>query len=206
MQWRLLQRRGPNRSFTIVGDIAQAASASASETWEHALTPLLGKRTVDGRFRREELSVNYRTPRRIAAAAEAMAIAHGLPVTTTESVRDGEWPVEVVDDVIEAVNRALEVPGTVAVITVESELASVHSTLATSFGDRVGFGGVALSSDITIISTREAKGLEFDSVVIVDPAGIVASGDRGAASLFVAMTRPTQRLVLVSTVALPAGL
>ncbi|OUD84963.1 hypothetical protein BC477_11170 [Clavibacter michiganensis subsp. michiganensis] len=76
MQWRVLLRRCPLRSFTIVGDVAQASSAVGVTSWQDALGPVLGRE-----WRLEELTVNYRTPARIAEAAERMAIAHGLPVT-----------------------------------------------------------------------------------------------------------------------------
>ncbi|HEU4849201.1 MAG TPA: ATP-binding domain-containing protein, partial [Terrimesophilobacter sp.] len=196
MQWRLLLRRGPSRSFTIVGDIAQAAAASAAETWEHAIAPIIGRGAEGERWRREELTVNYRTPAQIAAAAESMAIAHGLPVTRSVSVRESEWPIEVVPDALAATCLALEVDGTVAVVAAADRLAELHRSLGAEFGDRVGLGAEGLASDVTVLSAQEAKGLEFDSVVIVDPAAIVAESERGAAALYVAMTRPTQRLVL----------
>jgi len=206
MQWRLLLRRGPSRSFTIVGDIAQADSVSAAETWQHALEPLLGGRAEGDRWRREELTVNYRTPSQIAAAAEAMALAHGLPVTRSVSVRESEWPIEFVPDVVAAVRLAVEVDGTAAVIVPQGRLEAVRDSLAAPFGDRVEFGTVSLSADITVLSAQQAKGLEFDSVVIVDPASIVAESERGAAALYVAMTRPTQRLIFADAESLPEGL
>ena len=206
MQWRLLKRRSPSRSFTIVGDIAQAAAASAAETWDHALAPLVGAHNTEDWVRREELTVNYRTPGRIATAAESMAIAHGLPVTLASSVRPGEWPLAVVTDVVEAAQLCLEVPGTMAVIAVEQDVVSVTEALMAAFGDRVGHGSDALTSDIAVMTAQEAKGLEFDSVVVFEPTRIVAASSRGAAALYVAMTRPTQRLVMVSTGELPDGL
>ncbi len=195
MQWRMLLRKSPSRSFTVVGDIAQAAAASASETWQQALAPLIGQRPEGDRWRREELTVNYRTPAQIAAAAEKMAIAHGLPVTRTISVRESEWDIEFVPDVTSAMELALQVEGTAAVMSVSDRLDEVHAKLSAVFHARVGFGADSISSDITVLSAQEAKGLEFDSVVIVDPAAIIAESERGAAALFVAMTRPTQRLV-----------
>lgn len=206
MQWRVLLRKSPSRSFTIVGDIAQAAAASASETWRHALAPLIGQREEGDRWRREELTVNYRTPSQIASAAETMAIAHGLPVTKSVSVRESQWPIETVSDAGEAVRLALAVEGTVAVIAPKVRLEEVHEGLATIFGDRVGFGAESLACDVTVLSAQEAKGLEFDSVVIVDPAAIIAESERGAAALYVAMTRPTQRLVFAEARDMPAGL
>jgi DNA helicase IV len=208
MQWRLLLRRGPLRSFTIVGDIAQAASAAASSSWETALAPLLDGSPEGDRWRLEELTVNYRTPSQIADAAEKMAVAHGLPITPSRAVRASEWPIEVVTDVADAVrrNRALEVGGTLAVIVLEPQLAALGEQLEAEFGTAVGIGAQGLTRDVAIITPQDAKGLEFDAVVVVDPAAIVAASERGAGALYVAMTRATQRLYLVAEGELPEGL
>ncbi len=208
MQWRLLLRRGPLRSFTIVGDIAQAASASASTDWRTALEPLLKGSPEGDRWRLEELTVNYRTPSQIAASAESMAIAHGLPVTPSRAVRESEWPILVVGDVVEAVahERSLGVGGTVAVIVPDACIDEVESRLLAEFGALVGRGARGLTSEVGLITAQDAKGLEFDAVIVVDPAAIVASSERGAGALYVSMTRATQRLYLVSTGALPRGI
>ncbi|MCU1513233.1 MAG: family ATPase [Microbacteriaceae bacterium] len=208
MQWRLLLRRGPLRSFTIVGDIAQAASAAASSSWRVALEPLLGDSAEGDRWRLEELTVNYRTPSQIASAAESMAIAHGLPVTPSRAVRESEWPIAVLTDAVEAVrrDRALGIGGTLAVIVGEQAIGSLGERLRAEFGDAVGLGSRGLTSEIALITPQDAKGLEFDSVVVVDPAAIVASSERGAGALYVAMTRATQRLYLIADGDLPAGI
>lgn len=205
MQWRLLLRRAPQRSFTIVGDIAQAASSAAASTWKEALAPLLADSPEADRWRLEELTVNYRTPSQIAAAAESMAIAHGLHVTPSRSVRSSEWPIETVTDVADAVRRdlALDSGGTLAVIVLDAEIDKLYRELADEFGTAVGLGAEGLTRDIAVITPREAKGLEFDAVVIVDPAAILVATDRGAGALYVSMTRATQRLYLVGNV--PSG-
>ncbi|MHC5796759.1 HelD family protein [Lacisediminihabitans sp. FW035] len=209
MQWRLLLRRGPQRSFTIVGDIAQAASAAAASNWKDALAPLLADSPESERWRLEELTVNYRTPSQIAAAAESMAIANGLHVTESRAVRSSEWPVTVVTDAVEAV-RIDRAPGgaggTLAVIVLEPGIRELTDRLVAEFGDAVGLGAVGLTRDIAVITPQEAKGLEFDSVVVVDPAAILAASERGAGALYVAMTRATQRLTLVAEGELPAGI
>lgn len=206
MQWRLLRRRNPSKSFTIVGDIAQAASPLAAETWEHALEALVGGSQESERWRLEELTVNYRTPGRIAGAAQSMALAHGLPVTLATSVREGEHPIDVMASVVDAVrsDRENADSGTLAVIAVPESIDSIIAALEGEF--EVGRGAENLASKINVLSPRDAKGLEFDSVIVVEPSGVVASSQRGAAALFVAMTRPTQRLILVTEGALPAGL
>jgi DNA helicase IV len=218
MQWRLVLRRGPLRSFTIVGDIAQAASAAAASNWRDALGPLLEGSQEESRWRLEELTVNYRTPSQIASAAESMALAHDLPITPARSVRASEWPIETLTDVVSAVRRerALGVGGTVAVIVLEDALAGVVASLVAALGADgsggaggagvVGVGAAGLLKEVAVLTPHDAKGLEFDAVVVVDPAGIVAASSRGAGALYVAMTRPTQRLYLVATGELPAGL
>jgi DNA helicase IV len=207
MQWRMLLRRGPLRSFTIVGDIAQAASSSASPSWRVALEPLVGNSAEGDRWRLEELTVNYRTPSQIAAAAESMAVAHGLPVTPSRSVRESEWPIAIETDVLAAVraDRAIDENGTLAVIVPPEAVSSLFERVSEEFGALAGLGADGIVRPIVVLSPQEAKGLEFDSVVIVDPAAI-ASHERGAAGLYVAMTRPTQRLTLISDGVLPDGI
>jgi superfamily I DNA/RNA helicase len=96
--------------------------------------------------------------------------------------------------------------GSIAVIASESLLASVYPALAASFGADVGRGPVGLGREIAVLTPQEAKGLEFDSVIVVDPQRIVDEIARGAAALYVSMTRPTQRLHLVTTGPLPVGI
>ena len=209
MQWRVLVRRSPMRSFTIVGDIAQASSAAASRSWRSALDPFFR-----GRWDLEELTVNYRTPAQIAREAERIATEHGLPITPTQSVREGEWPireitleavsaVEAADALASAVEDAvrhehgIDASGTLAVIVPRAAHASILTHLIGAFGDAVGAGELGLERPIAVLSAHESKGLEFDSVVLADPDGLVAESPRGAAALYVAMTRPTQRLTLV---------
>ncbi|MFT4124289.1 MAG: AAA family ATPase [Microbacteriaceae bacterium] len=214
MQWRLLLRRAPSRSFTIVGDIAQASAAGALTGWAEAMAPF------GGDWRLEELTVNYRTPARIARVAEAMAAAHGVTVTRSRSVREGDWPIalhgstaaaggtDLVAATLEAVavDRAIDARGTVAVIAPPGLADSLQQALAARFGDLVGRDAAGLGRSIAVMAPSEAKGLEFDTAVVADPAGIVASAPRGAAALYVAMTRATQRLRLVADGPLPAGI
>jgi DNA helicase IV len=203
MQWRLLRRRCPLRSFTIVGDIAQASAAAAAPDWASALTEL----STD--FRLEELTVNYRTPAQITEAAETMALRHGLAITQSRAVRDSEWPVDslVVDpeDLLAAVvdvtdeDRELDSRGTLAVIAPPALVDAQYALLSTQFGVSVGRAARGLTRSIAVLTPQEAKGLEFDAVVIVEPNEILRGSARGVGALYVAMTRPTQRLHLVGT-------
>jgi DNA helicase IV len=203
MQWRVLRRRCPLRSFTIVGDVAQASAAAAAPNWKQALKAL----TTD--FRLEELTVNYRTPAQITAAAEAMAIHHGLSITRSTAVRDSQWPVDTLtverDELIAAVvdvvdeDRETDSRGTVAVIVPERSRHAIFTALAREHGDNVGESAQGLSRSIAVLTPQESKGLEFDAVVIVEPHEIMTASARGVGALYVAMTRPTQRLHLVGT-------
>lgn len=209
MQWRVLTRRNPLKSFTIVGDVAQASAAAGTTSWAEALQPHVGDR-----WRLEELTVNYRTPAQITEVAESMARAHGVNVTTSRAVRESEWPVDIVrtDDLARAVrdvvlaDRDIDSRGTLAVIASESLLPGLHATLSESLGEDVGRGARGLSRPVAVLSPQEAKGLEFDAVVVAEPQNIVDEIARGAAALYVAMTRSTQRLHLVATGTLPRGI
>lgn len=204
MQWRVLVRRCPMKSFTIVGDIAQVASPAGASSWAAALTPLF-----KDAWRLEELTVNYRTPAQITREAERVAQAAGLPITPTRAVREGDWPIRRVaanggglaDAVALAVaaDRDIDSSGTIAVIAPTAEVDAVAAAVSERFGDHAARGASGLSRPIAVLTGFEAKGLEFDAVVLADPDALVAESPRGAASLYVAMTRPTQRLTLVTS-------
>ena len=215
MQWRLLKRRSPQKSFTIVGDVAQASAAASAHSWAEALAPIVGDD-----WRLEELTVNYRTPAQIAEAAELMAVAHGLTVTRSQSVRSSQWPVAirnvgagadsaaisaVVLELI-AEDRAIDSTGTVAVIASGAVIDELFSRLDAELGDVVGRGAAGLSRAVAVLTPQESKGLEFDATIVVGPQRIVDEIVRGAAALYVAMTRPTQRLHIVAEGAVPEGI
>ena len=219
MQWRVLARRCPLRSFTVVGDMAQASAAASARSWQDAVQPLVGSSPLGERWRLEELTVNYRTPAQIALEAEAMAEKNRLPITRATAVRESEWPVTTTtvelrppgrtvdpdalgDAVITVIedDRDIDDRGTVAVIAPEATVDALYPALSESFGRDIGLGAQGLNRAIAVLTAQDAKGLEFDSVVVVDPDGILAESSRGASGLYVAMTRPTQRLHLVRPV------
>lgn len=209
MQWRLLMRRCPLKSFTIVGDIAQTSSAAGSRSWQQALEPFVGER-----WRLEELTVNYRTPSQIAEAAVRMANAAGLVVSAPKAVREGRYApvVDAVPDLIPALVAALPEEleaidgGLLAVIAPEDRLAEVRSVLEPVYGSRVGTGAGGPGQDIVVISPRGSKGLEFDGVTILEPQLMLDSATARVGDLYVAMTRPTQRLRLITTGRIPEGI
>ncbi|GAA3695268.1 AAA family ATPase [Arthrobacter ginkgonis] len=211
MQWRLLMRRCPLKSFTVVGDIAQASSAASATSWEGAMEPFVGER-----FTLEELTVNYRTPTQIAEAAALMAQAAGLVVSAPKAVREGEWP-PVVDRLAAGTLLAhlaevlpeevgLADGGLVAVIAPAAMLREVRAAVVGLYGSRVGSGSGGLDQDIVVTTAQEAKGLEFDVVLVLEPELLVQEADGTVGDLYVAMTRATQRLRVLAEGPVPAGI
>ncbi|GAA1166242.1 DNA helicase IV [Nesterenkonia sandarakina] len=210
MQWHVLMRRCPLKSFTIVGDIAQGSSPSAASSWQQAMAPFVGER-----MRVEELTVNYRTPGTIVELAERVAEANGLHTTSLRTVRDGDYPpvIEQVpgDQLVTAATAAVRAEhdrvgeGLVAAIVPERLLSLTRRSLVAEFGARVGHGAGSLSEDILALSAEEAKGLEFDAVVLVEPAEILEETAGRVGSLYVALTRPTHALHVIAVRELPAG-
>jgi DNA helicase IV len=210
MQWRVLMRRCPMKSFTVVGDIAQAGSATAARSWQDALEPFVGERFV-----LDELTVNYRTPAEIAEAAVDVARAAGLDISAPRAVREGEPPIvqrvgaaDVVEGVLEQVRTELDLVsgGLVAVVVPEDRVQEIGTALAGALPGLVGAGVRRLDRQVVVLSAWDAKGLEFDSVVVVEPQALVEEVGGGVGNLYVAMTRPTQRLRVVAARPLPAGL
>ncbi|ASN51697.1 AAA family ATPase [Sinomonas sp. R1AF57] len=211
MQWRLLVRRCPLKSFTIVGDIAQTSSAAGASSWSRALTPFFGDR-----WTLEELTVNYRTPAQIAEAAARMAAAAGLVVSAPKAVREGRWepivdrvgPGGVVERLLAVLPEEIEAAdgGLVAVIAEGKLAGAAREALRGAYGARVGSGAGSFEQDIVVIDPREAKGLEFDVVVVLEPAALLDHEHGKVGDLYVAMTRPTQRLRLIAEGPIPAGI
>jgi DNA helicase IV len=192
MAWRLLLRRCPTRSMTLVGDVAQTGSLAGATSWAEVLTPHLGTH-----WRKEELTVNYRTPAEIMEVAADVLAAGGSTASAGESVRSTgipPWALQVTEeDLVAAVADAAAAfeaeEGTLAVLAPPSRVDAVAALLPDSSAD--------LTSGPVVLPPAGAKGLEFDSVLVVDPAGIVAEGVRGHNDLYVALTRATQRLGVV---------
>ncbi len=208
MAWRMVMRRIPTRSMTVVGDVAQRGSAAGARSWAQMLDPY-----VKGRWREELLTVNYRTPAEIMAVA-ADVLAAVAPRRAAAGVRprgrrgpargprprqrprrgggrtrrDGrrEWP-----------------GGRLAVIAPGSRIADLARTLPDAVpGDRTE----VLDSPVALLTVGQAKGLEFDRVVLADPAGILAQSPAGGHDLYVAITRATHRITVVHDGDLPASL
>ena len=210
MQWRLLMRRCPMKSLTVVGDIAQASSAAAASSWEQALEPFVGER-----FTLDELTINYRTPAQISDAAVAVARSAGYEVSAPRAVRQGDWgpqvhhvPAErVVAETVSVVNREVEHSGgaLIGVICPPDEYIAVAQAVGRAQTGRTGTAQDALENQVLVLTPWEAKGLEFDVVVIVEPQRLIDDALGAVGDLYVSMTRPTQRLHLVGD-RMPEGL
>ena len=204
MAWRMVMRRIPTRSLTVVGDVAQRGSAAGARSWAQMLDPY-----VRGRWREELLTVNYRTPAEIMAVAADVLAAVAPDERPPESVRDEG----VLPRAVRGLARAAEVVaeelaemgdgGRLAVIAPGTRIADLaHAIPAAVPGDRTE----VLDSLVALLTVGQSKGLEFDRVVLVDPAGILAQSPAGGHDLYVAITRATHRLTVVYDGELPASL
>jgi DNA helicase IV len=189
MGWRMLRRRGPSASWTIVGDPAQSSWPDPRET-ERALTELTGSAPL----RRFRMSTNYRSPAEVFDLA-AKVVVHAYPdADLPQAVRSTGVDPELrtadelgagVRDATQALLAAVE--GTVGVVAPPSLVAEVSRELAEAAGGP--------DQRVLVVTALQAKGLEYDGVLVVDPDTIVAESAGGLRSLYVALTRPTQRLM-----------
>ncbi|MGW0043651.1 RNA polymerase recycling motor ATPase HelR [Rhodococcus sp. NPDC003348] len=182
MDWRVLMRRCPGKSFTVVGDLAQRRSAAGATSWATMMEPY-----VPGRWVYRPLSVNYRTPAEIMTVAAALLAEFAPGVQPPDSVRScgvQPWSRRVTAD---------ELPTAIEEFVREEECREGTSIV-------IGPPGVPGA-----VTPSETKGLEFDAVLVVEPERILA-GPRGAAELYVALTRATQRLGVLRLGPLPQSL
>jgi DNA helicase IV len=211
MAWRMVMRRCPSRSMTIVGDIAQTSSLAGASSWTDVLDRYQGDR-----WRLSGLTINYRTPSEIMAVAADVLAAIDPDLDLPRSVRSTgaePWslaapPEEVPGWLADAARRAAAPPGEgqLAVIVPAGRLEEFgRAVAATVPGAAVGEHS-DLERPVVVLSVAQAKGLEFDTVLIGDPAGILAESPRGRGDLYVALTRATQRLGVVYSGELPAVL
>ncbi|GAA0463357.1 AAA family ATPase [Streptomyces stramineus] len=197
MAWRLLMRRCPTRSMTLVGDPAQTAEPGGCGSWETALSPYVGDR-----WEHVRLGVNYRTPAEVMEIAAAVIRARDASFVPPRSVRSTgvrPWAQRTGDlpgAVAAAVARVSGTGGRLAVIAPRAH----HRALAAALPAASAGPAPDLTAPVVLLDPRQAKGLEFDHVIVAEPAQF------GASDLYVALTRPTQGLGVVHTGALPAGL
>ncbi|GAA4899868.1 AAA family ATPase [Streptomyces coeruleoprunus] len=194
MAWRLLMRRVPTRSMTLVGDPAQTGAPAGCGSWQDILAPYVGDR-----YEHVRLGVNYRTPAEIMEVAAQVRRSDDPGFVPPRSIRStGVPPWEATADdltaaVADAVARELPAEGRLAVIAP----AGHHASLAAALPDAAHGPNPDLIRPVVLLDPRQAKGLEFDTVIVADPDGIRGAGPHGVNDLYVALTRATQRLGIV---------
>jgi DNA helicase IV len=197
MGLRTLARRCPTRSMTVLGDLAQATAPAAQSSWE----AVVGHLGSPGTARRVDLDLGYRVPAPLMDYANQLLPVAAPDVVPTRSVRaDGRPP------------RLVAVAGGV------DELVAVTTATVVELAADWGSVGVVAPDDVrrglptdlpaTLVAPEEAKGLEFDAVVVVEPAAIGSSPDdaRNLRLLYVALTRAVQELVVLHNAPLPTAL
>ncbi|WP_374204825.1 ATP-binding domain-containing protein [Pseudonocardia sp. WMMC193] len=209
MAWRTVMRRVPSRSMTVVGDVAQTGDIGGTTSWGDALGPF-----VQNRWRLEQLTVNYRTPAEIADVADDVLAAIDPSLSPPSSVRSTGVPPRAVpvapgslegsDGVLTGIvdeERAAVGEGRTAVLVPSARAATLRGVLLGPDAPEDD-----LETPVVVLPVGASKGLEFDSVVLVEPAEVLAESPRGLNDLYVALTRATQRLTVVHAADLPEPL
>ncbi|GGV41530.1 hypothetical protein GCM10010495_68810 [Kitasatospora herbaricolor] len=192
MQWRMIVRRCPARGMTLVGDFAQAGPVATARDWKEALSPHVGPR-----FKLHNLTVSYRTTQEILAGVRGLLTRIAPDQKPTRSLRSGESPRAVTTPpggLVNAVVQELRAQGAAH----PGELLGV--ICADARVSELTAGGIAHHA--RIVPASEARGLEFDGVVVMNPEEIVTGRPGGERDLYVALTRATKRLCTVTV--LPA--
>ncbi|HEY5785113.1 MAG TPA: AAA family ATPase [Microlunatus sp.] len=203
MEWRMLMRRCHRRSMTLVGDLAQAGSDAGVRSWADLLDQY-----APGRWRTAELTVNYRTPTEIMAVASDVLTAIdpvATPPVSARSTAGRPWgrcvsADELVSALIEAVvaEQVATGDGRLAVIVPGTRYADLAGRLSAALPGVTYGSSTLLDASTALLTVDQSKGLEFDSVLIADPAAILRDSPRGGSDLYVAVTRATQRLGVIA--------
>jgi superfamily I DNA/RNA helicase len=178
-QWQMLLLRCPSRSFTIVGDRAQARHGFA-ESWQERLERI-GLHRID----LASLSINYRTPEEVMAEAEPVIRAVLPDANVPTSIRSGGVPV---------LNGSISDLGSILDTWLAAHVDGIACVIGAGDTDD---GAFRATSRVRSLTPELSKGLEFDLVVLIDPETF-GSGIEGAVDRYVAMTRATQQLVILT--------
>ncbi|MFC0007864.1 HelD family protein [Micromonospora siamensis] len=206
MQCRAIARRSEHGSITLLGDLAQGTAPWAARDWRESLAHL-GK--PDAAV--VPLSVGFRVPAAVVAFANRLLPALAVDVPPAESLRrDGTLDVRTVDDLVAAtvaeVRAALAHDGSVGVIAADDTVDRIRTALADAGVPTATADDVDAAERVTVVPATLVKGLEYDHVVVVEPAAIVAAEPRGLHRLYVVLTRAVSRLAVLHHAPLPAPL
>ncbi|HMD93481.1 MAG TPA: ATP-binding domain-containing protein [Trebonia sp.] len=211
MECRAIGRRCSTGAATVLGDIAQGTTPWAARSWPSLLAHL-GK--PDASLR--ELDVGYRVPRQILDFASRLLPSIAPELRPAASLREdaGSLAVEAVASAVfgarvaAACSSALEAPGSVAVICADAQVKDIAAMLtAAGLAFRVlGAEAAEEEARLTIVPVTLAKGLEFDHVVLTEPARIATGEAYGLRRLYVGLTRAVSRLTVLHVEPLPAEL
>lgn len=210
MEFRMVTRRSPKRSMTVLGDLAQATSPGAQTDWQQAASSLEVERVSV-----EELTIGYRVPEPVMAFANRLLPYAAPGLRPPSSVRQAGSPPRITaaqPDRLAAVaaREVAEVAGqwsltgVVAPDSLRVPLGEALKHEGVAFVD--GTVAAAIGDHVTLLPPASAKGLEFDAVVVVEPARIVAEADGNLRLLYVVLTRAVQHLSVVHADPLPVPL
>ena len=206
MEIRALGRRCSTGAATVLGDLAQGTTAWAAPSWD-ALLGHLGKPEASVR----ELSVGYRVPRQILDYASALLAVIAPELRPATSLRADPGALEIVAvpsaavarELVAACTQATAPPGSVAVIAADPQIRGLARALDAA---GLAYGDPGSDTRLTLVPVTLAKGLEFDHVIVVEPAQIAQAEARGLHRLYVALTRAVSRLTILHAEPLPAPL
>ena len=208
MQLRAIARRCEHGSLTLLGDLAQATAPWAATDWRDTLTHL-GKPEA----RVIPLTVGFRVPAAVLTLANTLLPALAVSVPEAVSLRrDGSLDIREVEDIAAAtaaeVRSALTYEGSIGVIAADAAIDRLAAVLRAE-GVAVTIPGGENDSDVDtarviLLPASMAKGLEYDHVIVVEPAEIVSAEPRGLNRLYVVLTRAVSRLSIVHSRPLPA--
>jgi len=187
MQWRMLRRRGPQASWTIVGDPAQSSFPDPQQT-AAAVDDLIGH----GPHRVHHLDTNYRSPQEVFELAGSYIVRHEPDADLPSAIRTTGVAPDL--RVVPAAGWVQAVDETVAELSPQTDGTIGVIVPASRFDELAGLG---LPENASIVTALDAKGMEYDIVIVVAPDEIVAQTSGGPRVLYVALTRPTQRLIAI---------
>ncbi|MCT2589409.1 AAA family ATPase [Streptomyces sp. N2-109] len=208
MQCRAIARRAGFGSLTVLGDLAQGTTPWAARAWSGHLAHLgIAEAAVI------PLSTGFRVPEEILALANRLLGSFPAEFPAARSLRRGgelslRRIAELAPDTVAAVRAALAREGSIGVIAHGPDVASLREALGAAGIDTTGPGAGELGGAprVTVLAATEAKGLEYDHVVVVEPAAIVEAEPRGLNRLYVVLTRAVSRLDILHRRPLPAPL